>query len=147
MSQEGRRYPTYPRVGVGAVVLRDGKVLLVKRGQPPRQGLWTFPGGLVDLGESIFDAAQRELLEETGVVGEPVDVVDVFEIIDRDEEGRVRYHYVIAEVLLRYVRGEPRAGDDAADVRWVPVNALGAPEIGSGVERVVRRALKCEEEG
>ncbi len=142
MGQDGRRYPMYPRVGVGAVVIRDHQVLLVLRGQPPRQGIWTFPGGLVDLGESIFDAARRELLEETGVVGEPVDVVDVYEVIERDEAGRVRYHYVIAEVLLRYVRGEPRAADDAADVRWVPVDALGGPEIGSGVERVVRRALK-----
>ncbi len=140
-SREAREYPPYPRVGVGAVVIRGDEVLLVKRGQQPRQGLWTFPGGLVELGESIFDAARRELLEETGVEGEPVDVVDVYEVIERDREGRVHYHYVIPEVLLRYMGGEPHAADDAADVRWVPVNALDEVNVGPGVARVVQRAM------
>ena len=141
MGQEARRYPTRPWVGVGAVVLHQGRVLLVRRGQPPAQGIWTLPGGVVELGESVLRAAQRELAEETGVQADPVDVVDVYEYIERDAAGQVRYHYVIVEVLLR-LRGEatPRAADDAAAVRWFPWDALQRDDVGPGVPRVVRRA-------
>ena len=136
-----REYPRHPLVGVGAVVLRGDEVLLVKRGRPPRQGLWTFPGGLVELGERVFDAARRELAEETGVRAAAVDVVDVFEVVERDDAGRVRYHYVVLEVLMAYEGGTPRAGDDAAEVAWVPITALDDARVGSGVKEVVEKAL------
>ena len=137
-----RTYPALPLVGVGAVVFRNDHVLLVKRGHPPRQGVWAFPGGLVELGERIFAAAQRELQEETGIQGEPIDVVDVFEIIERDETGKVRYHYVVIEVLLRYLDGEPRAADDAAEARWVAVEHLDGIELSPGGKTSIEKARK-----
>lgn len=139
--EESRLYPSRPLVGVGAVVFRGDRVLLVKRGRAPRQGVWTFPGGLVEIGETIFQAAQRELREETGIIATPVDTVTVYEIIDRDEEERVRYHYIVLEVLLLYEGGAPRPGDDAEDVRWFPLDALDDPAVGPGVKEVVEKAL------
>jgi len=135
-------YPEHPLVGVGAVVIHEDRVLLVRRGHAPRKGLWAFPGGLVELGERVFDAARRELSEETGVQADPLDIVDLFEVIEQDEKGRIRYHYVVLEVLMTYRGGVPRAADDAADVRWVPLDALDAPGIGSGVKPIVQKALQ-----
>ncbi len=139
---DSRRYPRRPWVGVGAVVLHQGRVLLVRRGRPPGQGVWAFPGGVVRLGETVLAAAQRELAEETGLQAEPIAVVDVYEYIERDGAERVRYHYVIVEVLLR-VHGsvEPRAADDATAARWFPLDELTRPDVGPGVPRVVQRAL------
>ncbi len=135
-----RMYPSRPLVGVGAVVLHNDHVLLVRRGRPPRRGMWTFPGGLVEVGETVFEAARRELREETGVDAAPIDVVDVYEVIDRDADGRVRYHFVIVEVLMQYRGGTPRPGDDAAAVAWVPLRDLATADVGPGVARVVARA-------
>lgn len=139
--EESRLYPSRPLVGVGAVVFRGDRVLLVKRGRAPRQGVWTFPGGLMEIGETVFQAAQRELQEETGITATPVDTVTVYEVIERDEEDRVRYHYVVLEVLLLYEGGSPRPGDDAEDVRWFPLDALDDPAVGPGVKEVVEKAL------
>ncbi len=141
MSGSSREYPRHPLVGVGAVVFRDNQVLLVRRARAPRQGLWTFPGGLVELGERVYEAARRELWEETGIMAEPVDVVDVFEVVEQDEEGRVRYHYVVLEILMTYVEGEPRAADDAEAVAWFSLRALDDPQVGPGVKEVVEKAL------
>ncbi len=138
-----RRYPTRPWVGVGAVVLHQGRVLLVQRGRAPGQGWWAFPGGVVDLGETVYAAARRELAEETGLQATPLAVVDVYEYLERDAEERVRYHYVIVEVLLQL--DEPpdqlRAADDAAAVRWFALDELEGDQVGPGVARVVARAL------
>lgn len=137
-----RVYPQRPWVGVGAVVLHQGQVLLVRRGRPPGRGMWAFPGGVVRLGESVLAAARRELLEETGLDARPVDVVDVYEYIERDDAGRVRYHYVIVEVLLTPTGPtEVHAADDAAAAAWFPIAALQRPDVGPGVPRVVARAL------
>ncbi len=137
-----RVYPAHPLVGVGAVVVDGERVLLVRRTQPPRLHMWTFPGGLVELGETVFDAARRELEEETGIAAQPIDVIDVYEVIERDQAGRVRYQYVIVEVLFRYEGGEPVAGDDAGDVCWWPATALDAPDVGPGVKEIVAKALR-----
>ena len=140
-SSERRRYPARPWVGVGAVVLHENRVLLVRRGHPPGQGIWAFPGGVVNLGESVFAAARRELGEETGLQAEPVDVVDVYEYIERDAAGRVRYHYVIVEVLMRLHGGaDAHAADDAAAVRWFALDELTRADVSPGVRRVVQRA-------
>ena len=114
-----REYPDYPRIGVGAVVVREGKILMVKRGSPPGENLWAIPGGLLELGESLQEGAEREIFEETGVrikAGQPV---YAFDFLKRDAEGRLRFHYVIVDLEATYLTGEIRAADDAIDVRWV----------------------------
>ena len=114
-----REYPEFPRVGVGAVVFREGQILLVRRGVSPGKGLWSIPGGLVELGETLQAAAEREIFEETGITiraGEPSFTFDFFE---RDGEGRIRYHYVIVDLVADYVAGEVRGGDDALEARWI----------------------------
>jgi len=121
-------YPDHPRVAVGAVVFKDHRVLLVRRGQPPAQGLWAIPGGSVLLGETLQQAAEREILEETGLyitAGQPV---LTFDVVERDDAGRIRFHYVIVDLDARYDRGELRAGDDALEARWVaPAEIDGMP--------------------
>jgi len=112
-------YPDWPRVAVGAVVFKDERVLLVRRGQPPAEGCWAIPGGSVEIGESLQQAAEREILEETGVSIHAREPVFTFDLIERDADGAVRFHYVIVDVMAEYVGGIPRAGGDAAGARWV----------------------------
>ncbi len=114
----GIRYPERPVVGVGSLVFKDGMILLVKRASPPGRGLWSLPGGVVELGEPLLEAAARELLEETGIKGKPIGVVNVDEAIITDESGRIIYHYVLVTVLLEYIAGEPIARSDALDARF-----------------------------
>ena len=113
-----RRYPERPVVGVLAVVLRGGRALVVRRGNPPLAGRWGFPGGVLELGETVAEGAMRELLEETGVVAEPAGVLTVIDTLDRDEAGRVRYHYTLVAVLGDWRSGEGVAADDAEAVAW-----------------------------
>ncbi len=112
-------YPDVPRVAVGAIVFREGRVLLVKRGQPPSQGQWAIPGGRVELGETLQAAAEREINEETGLTIRAGDPTYTFDAIIYDDAGRVRFHYVIVDLLADYLGGEPRPGDDAREARWV----------------------------
>lgn len=113
-----REFPAAPLVGVGAVVVHEGRVLLVRRGHEPLKGRWSLPGGLLELGESLTAGAAREVLEETGLVVEPVELVELLDRIHRQQE-RVRYHYVIADYLCRVTGGTLKAGSDADAVRWV----------------------------
>lgn len=110
-------------VGVGAVVIHEGRVLLIRRGKEPLRGRWVVPGGTVELGETLEAALAREVLEETGLVVTPREVVTVFDRIERDAGG-VRYHYVIVDYLCDYVSGEPRAATDAEDVALVSLADL-----------------------
>jgi len=113
-----------PQVGVGAIVFHQNRVLLVKRSQAPNAGQWAIPGGRIKLGESLQQAAEREILEETGIViiaGEPV---YAFDLVKRDEAGQCRYHYVVVDLAAEYLKGEPVAGDDAAEARWVGADEL-----------------------
>lgn len=113
-----REFPEAPLVGVGAVVVDQGRVLLVRRGAEPLKGHWSLPGGLVELGEGLLQAVVREITEETGLVVEPVELIEVLDRIHSDA-GRVRYHYVIADYLCRVVGGALHAASDADAVRWV----------------------------
>lgn len=112
-----REYPDVPLVGVGAVIVQNGRVLLIRRGSEPMKGRWSIPGGLVEVGETLIQATARECLEETGLQVEPVMLIELLDRIHR-EEARVRYHYVIADYLCRVTGGQPRAGSDASAVYW-----------------------------
>jgi 8-oxo-dGTP diphosphatase len=113
-----REFPESPLVGVGAVIVERGRVLLVRRGQEPLKGKWSLPGGLLELGEALTAGVVREVKEETGLTVEPVELVELLDRIHRDGE-RVRYHYVIADYLCRVAGGELKAASDADAVRWV----------------------------
>jgi 8-oxo-dGTP diphosphatase len=118
-AKENRRYPERPIVGVLAVVTRGDKALVVRRSNPPMPGRWGFPGGVLELGETVAAGAMRELKEETGVVAEPAGVLTVLDTIDRDDAGRVRYHYTLVAVRGLWRSGEGVAGDDADEVAWL----------------------------
>jgi len=113
-----REFPLSPLVGVGAVVVQQGRVLLVRRGAEPLKGHWTLPGGVLEVGETLADGVAREVKEETGLDVETIELVEVLDRIHR-EQGRVRYHYVIADYLCRVTGGVLRAATDAEAVRWV----------------------------
>ena len=136
-----REYPDHPLVGVGAVIVKDGAVLLVRRGHDPGRGEWAMPGGRLRLGETLAQAARREVREETSVEIEPGEVLSVTDLIQRDNAGRVRYHYVLVDLLARYVSGEPRAGSDALDVRWVDARDLDAYPMPDRTRRVLEMGL------
>jgi 8-oxo-dGTP diphosphatase len=113
-----RRYPDRPIVAVLAVVLRDDKVLIVQRAQQPNAGRWGFPGGVLELGETIAEGAMRELSEETGIVAEAAGWLNIHDAITRDQEGRVQFHYTLIAVRGVWQSGNGVAADDAADCAW-----------------------------
>ena len=135
-------YPERPIPGVSAVVLRGGSVLLVKRRDEPSRGLWSPPGGALEVGETVEQAAARETLEETGVVVRSVSVVEVEDVILRDAAGRVRWHYVLFAVRCEWVSGEPFPATDADHARFIPLAELGeydlTPTAREAIERVTR---------
>lgn len=119
MSEEhARDYPAHPRVGVGAIVIYEGRVLLVKRGIAPGKGLWAIPGGMLKLGETLQECAAREILEETGVTIAVGECIYVFDLIESDETGRIRFHFVVVDFAALYVEGEPKGADDADEAGW-----------------------------
>jgi 8-oxo-dGTP diphosphatase len=138
-----RQYPLHPLPGVLALVVRDGRVLMVQRAREPDKGKWGFPGGLVELGETVAEAALRELREETGVTGEAQGVIDVFDVITRDDDDRVRYHFVLNVVSCRWREGEPIAADDAAAAGWFSLADLDDPALpcSSNVGRLAKKVL------
>lgn len=117
-------YPDVPLVAVGALVVKDDRVLLVRRGQPPSEGMWAIPGGRVELGETLQAAAEREIEEETGLTISAGDPFHTFDVIQRDDAGRIRFHYVIVDLLAVYVSGVLQPGDDAREARWVTRDEL-----------------------
>ncbi len=120
-----RLYPARPIVGVGGVIIDQGRVVLIKRRYEPLAGQWSLPGGSLEVGESLEEGAARELHEETGLVVDVGPIVEVFDRIQRDEDGRVRYHFVLVDYLCRCTGGTLEAGDDVSDARWVPLDQLG----------------------
>jgi mutator protein MutT len=114
-----RLYPDQPIVGVGAIIVQDGKILLEKRKNAPGKGQWSVPGGLVELGESIEETVLREVREETGLEVEKPEHIDVVDNVDLDEQGKIRYHFVIVDYFVKLKGGTARAASDAEDVRWV----------------------------
>lgn len=136
-----REYPAAPRVGVGAVVLHEGRVLLVRRGRAPALGLWSVPGGLVELGETTVDAARREVEEETGLDVRIAGLVGVLDRVTRDADGRVRYHWVLVDYLAYPQSNDTiTAGSDAAEVRWVTIDEVERLPITEGLADMIKRA-------
>lgn len=119
-----RLYPDQPVVGVGAVIIREGRIALIKRGNQPAKGKWTIPGGLVELGESPEQAVIRETKEEVSLEVDDPKLVDVVTQVDLDETGRVKYHYVIIDYLVHVKSGTANAASDAAELHWVPLEEV-----------------------
>jgi len=139
-----REYPETPLVGVGAIIIEDDRVVLVKRGHPPLEGKWSIPGGVLEIGETLRKAAVRETLEETGLAVEPGELLGVFERVIPDEKGRMRYHYVLIDFLCRRVAGELQAGDDAREVRWFRRDELAVLHLARETEEVILKGFeKC----
>jgi ADP-ribose pyrophosphatase len=138
LSPESKEYPDQPRVAVGAIVFKDKQVLLVRRGKPPARDLWAIPGGSVEIGETLQRAAEREIFEETGITIQALEPVFTFDYIEWDEFGCARFHYVIVDLTADYVRGEPRAGDDAADARWVSSQEMATLKISSKTRQLLK---------
>ena len=133
--------PSAPVVGVGGVLIRDGKVLLIRRGKPPLYGRWVVPGGTVELGESLEQALVREMREETGLEVVPLEVLTVFDRIERDGD-RVVYHYVIVDYLCRWLGGEARAASDALEAAWAALDDLPRYDLPQKALEVVRDAFR-----
>jgi len=136
-AEPNREYPVHPLTGVGVVVWRGDHVLLIRRGKPPRIGQWSLPGGLQHLGETVFQAAARETLEETGCKVRAIRVLDVIDSIPRDADGRVQFHYTLIDVAGEWLSGDPIAGDDAMDAQWVHRDAIAALGLWSETERLI----------
>lgn len=139
MTSDPRLYPDRPFLAVSVAIWRGGEALLVRRARPPMASIWSFPGGLVETGERLEEAAVREVREETGLDVEIVAPIDRAEVIRRDAAGKVERHYVIMVFAGRYISGEARAGDDADAVAWVDLSQLDGYELTPDTARILKR--------
>ena len=137
-----REYPAHPVVGVGAVVVRDGRALIIRRAHEPRKGEWSLPGGHLDLGESLIDAVRREVKEETGLDVHPGPIVETFDRVHRDPDGRIRFHFVIVDFVCEAPSGEAVAGSDAEAVAWVTAAELEDYGVNADAAAVIRKGLE-----
>lgn len=137
---DSREYPARPICGVGVVVRKGNAVLLIQRGNPPRRGDWGIPGGVVELGETLHEAAQREIREECGIEIALDDLLDTFEVLQRDDAGHMQYHYIIIDFAAEYVSGDVRASSDVLDARWVERHDLDAFGLPTKTREVIEKA-------
>jgi 8-oxo-dGTP diphosphatase len=142
---DGREYPNLPRVGVGAVVLDAGRVLLIRRGKAPLAGKWSLPGGLVELGETTREAVQREIAEECGLTIRVGEVAGILDRVVRDAAGRVRYHWILVDYVAFVESGTLCAASDADEAQWVEVDAVERLDTTDGLMDMIRRALALAE--
>src|SRR5882757_2924026 len=136
-----REYPDSPLVGVGAVIVQDNRVLLIRRGHAPLLGEWSLPGGVLECGETLREATVREAREETGLTVETGEMLGVYERVIRSEDARVRYHYVLVDFLCRVVRGDLQSGSDAADVRWFAREELDGLNLPHDTRDVIEKGF------
>lgn len=136
-----REFPELPLVGVGAIIIEGNRVLLVKRAHPPIQGQWSIPGGVLEVGEMVREAAVREAREETGLIVEPGELLGVYDRILRDPENRVQYHYVLIDFLCRPTGGELLAASDAAEVRWFNRQELHRLQLAEDTQDVITKGF------
>jgi ADP-ribose pyrophosphatase YjhB (NUDIX family) len=132
-----RLYPSRPIVGVGVVVWHGDRVLLIKRGKPPREGQWSLPGGAQKLGETLVETARRELMEETGLDASIGEIIATLDLIDRDDKGDVRHHYTLVDFVAEAEQSALCAGDDAADARWFERSELDGLGLWSETIRII----------
>jgi 8-oxo-dGTP diphosphatase len=137
-----REFPEQPIIGVGAIILDGDRVLLVKRAHPPIQGQWSIPGGALEVGELVREAAVREAREETGLIVEPGELLGVFDRVLRDPEQRVQYHYVLIDFLCKPVGGELCAASDAAEVQWFTRRELPALNLADDTHEVILKGFE-----
>jgi 8-oxo-dGTP diphosphatase len=136
-----REFPELPLVGVGAVIIENARVLLVKRAHPPLEAQWSIPGGVLEVGEMVREAAIREVREETGLIVEPGDLLGVYDRVLRNAEQRVQYHYVLIDFLCRTAGGELQAADDATEVRWYTCDELPVLRLAEDTLDVIRKGF------
>lgn len=136
-----REYPEHPLIGVGAIIIDADRVLLVKRAHPPIQGQWSIPGGVLEVGEMVREAAIREAREETGLIVEPGELLGVYDRILRDPEKRVQYHYVLIDFLCRATGGQLQAATDAAEVKWFKREELPALNLAEDTHEVIQKGF------
>ncbi len=140
-----REYPDRPLVGVGSVIIQDGRVVVVKRASEPLKGRWSIPGGMLELGEKLREGAAREALEETGLKIEVGEVLDVFDAIYVDPSGATQYHYVLIDFVARTIGGELRAGSDVSEARWASEGELVELNLAENTVKVIRKALRLNQ--
>lgn len=136
-----REHPKQPLIGVGALIVEKGRVVLIKRGKAPLLGEWSIPGGMLELGETLRQGAERETLEETGLVVRATELLGVFDRVVPDAEGKIIYHYVLIDFLCERVSGELRAGADAADAQWFTPEEVTRLPLAEDTAEVIRAAL------
>jgi ADP-ribose pyrophosphatase YjhB (NUDIX family) len=141
---EGRLYPSRPFLAASVAVFREGQVLLAARGRAPMQGVFTLPGGLVELGETLGDAALRELREEVGVEARLIGPVAPVEVIERDDDGRIRSHIVVLAHAARWIRGEPQTGPEAREIKWVTESEVADLSTTPGLDEILARAFAMD---
>jgi len=139
---EGRSYPARPILAVSAAIIRDRRVLIVRRARPPASGLHTLPGGGVEIGETLFEAVRREVREETALEIEPVALAGYRETIGRDAEGRIERHFVILPFAARWIAGEAVINDELSEARWMVPHEIAGLETTAGLAEIVTRAFK-----
>lgn len=137
-----REFPDRPFVGIGAIIIRNDRVVLVKRAHPPIQGQWSIPGGVLEVGELVREAAAREAREETGLTVEPGELLGVYDRVLRDGEQRVQYHYVLIDFLCHPLGGELQAASDAAEVRWFRREELPALNLAEDTLDVIKKGFE-----
>jgi len=133
-----REYPDQPLVGVGCIIIEHDRVLLVKRGHAPLTGEWSIPGGVLEVGETLREAAAREAMEETGLTIEVGELLGVYDRVLRDADERTRYHYVLIDFLCRRIAGEPRADGDADEARWFTHDELASLSLPKDTAEVIQ---------
>ncbi len=142
-----REYPERPLIGVGGVVIANGRALLIRRGGPPLKGEWSIPGGTLELGETLFEGVRRELAEETGLEVQVLALIEAFERIFADDQGRLKYHYVILDYLCEASNRNAKAGSDATDVAWATEVELAKYSLTPTAARVIRKGFRMSREG